>query len=647
MAETSQALSRIGDDPAGPQDPAVWLREHGVTLAALTLMAVQLLWMASLLNRAYFRQDDYYYLDRALTHGLSWPYLTMVDAGHLLPAGFAIAWVLARVSLYNWPLTSLSILILLAAADLAALRMLRTLFGARLAILIPLAVFLFSPLTLAPVAWWSVALEELPLELGLFLAVTAHVRYLRGGRFRSALAAAGWLLLAMAGMDKGAVVPVLLFAVTSAFFIEGRWPAAMLLAARRYWRAWLLYGAVLAGYCVLFFTSLPAYSTPQRIPVTAGRIFSFGWTLVSSTLVPGAMGGPWRWAPLAGGSAFPAPPSALVQLTCGLALVIVIASCVYRVGAWRAWAIVLGWVVSADVVPVVLGRLGVTPAGVLGLLQRYAMDAVPVLVLCLGLAFVPVAGGAGRYRLRQRAATPSGPAVPAVPAAAVRIGSALLATVLLGGSFWSLQTLQDATRTQAARSYIATARAAVAQTPGRALIIDRPTPPFIMNPIFFRTVGATSWVIGALRRGNPAGRLTWVSSPRGIVRGPMIFDSQGRLWPAAVAGLSSGPPPGRRCWDLAGPGVPLPHPVFRWGWTVRLDYSGPATAVVVGFGGRSAQVLLPAGAHSFYVPLGGAGEDVTVAPLSPAPSLCLTGVTVGTWRPATYGQPVPALPVPG
>ena len=99
-------------------------------------------------------------------------------------------------------------------------------FGNRPAILIPLTVFAFSPLSLAALTWWAVALEILPLELAIFMAVDAHVRYLRGGRFRSALAAAGWLLLGLAAMDKGAVVPLLLFALTSAFFVEGRWAVA-------------------------------------------------------------------------------------------------------------------------------------------------------------------------------------------------------------------------------------------------------------------------------------------------------------------------------------------------------------------------------------------------------------------------------------
>ena len=83
-----------------------------------------------------------------------------------------------------------------------------TLFGRRQAILVPLAVFLFCPLQLAGIAWWSVVLNILPLELGLLMAVDAHVRYLRGGRMRNAVAAAGWLLVALAGSDKAVVIPL-------------------------------------------------------------------------------------------------------------------------------------------------------------------------------------------------------------------------------------------------------------------------------------------------------------------------------------------------------------------------------------------------------------------------------------------------------
>ena len=155
---------------AEPREAADWLRGHGVTLAAVTLIAIQLLWMGDLLAHSYFRQDDYSYLYRGLDSGFGWKYLMWEDAGHLQPLGMALAWVLARVSLYNWPLTCVITLLLLAAVCFAMLHTLRTIFGNRPAILVLLAVFLFSPLQLAGIAWWSVDINVLPLELALLLA---------------------------------------------------------------------------------------------------------------------------------------------------------------------------------------------------------------------------------------------------------------------------------------------------------------------------------------------------------------------------------------------------------------------------------------------------------------------------------------------
>lgn len=686
---------RPAEERPEPRDAAGWARDNGVTLGAVTLIVIQLLWMGTLLARSYFRQDDYFNFDRALSSGLTWKYLMLLSAGHMAPLGFGISWVLARLALYNWPLICIVILALVAAACVALLRVLRTLFGDRPAILIPLAVYLFCPLALAAVDWWSVAVQTLPLELSIFMAVDAHVRYLRGGRMRTAVAAAGWLLLGMATAQKGAVTPLLLFALTSAFFVEGRWIAAASVALRRYWRAWVLYGVLLAGYCALFFSRLPSSTTPATAPGPVGRVISFVSTLVGTTMVPGALGGPWHWAVIGDGYAQASPPAALQQLSWGLALLIVLASCIYRVRAWRAWAIIAGWIAAADVIPVVIGRLGAEQPALLGLQARYVTDAVSVLALCLGFAFLPLAGDEGGYRFRRPAWASPGAGTPAsgtpgisAPGAgtpgtagapddrapddggvpddgtpgtaapvlrplppAARNATLVLLALFLAGSFWSLQALEGITNTRAARSYIATARIAVAKAPRGALIVDGPTPAFIMDPYLFYLTGYTSRVIGAMARAYPAKHLTWTTSPHGgITRTVMIFDAQGRLRPAALAGVASGPPRGRRCWKLTGAGTPIPLPrsLFRWSWTLRLNYSGPATLLTVSFGGNQAQAALPAGTHAFYVPLAaGSGKAVTVTQPSPAPSQCLTGVTVGTWHAVPSGRPIPAAPVAG
>jgi hypothetical protein len=430
----------------------------------------------------------------------------------------------------------------------------------------------------------------------------------------------------------------------------------------------VLYGALLAGYGVVFAIRLLGSGSPAASP-GAASLADFASTLVRTTLVPGLLGGPWRW--LSFGSVMTNPPVALQQLSWAVAALVVIASCAYRRRAWRAWAILFGWVIVADIAPVAIGRLSAGGPGfatLVGLQARYVTDTAAVFVLCLGLAFLPLAGETSGSRFRLPAGTP--PETGRAIARSARAATAVVLAIFLAGSFWSLQSLEGISHTGAARSYIATARAAIAQAPRGAVIVDTPTPAMIMNPYFFRPWGNTSYVIGAMARDHPARHLSWSASPYGVVPGLMIFDATGRLRPAVVAGPSSGPPPyGLHCWSMTSDGtsIPVHTSLFRWPWTVRLDYDGPAAALALRFGGnarsggRWATVTLPAGAHAIYVPLVGAGNEITVrlagtapavlgsapAPAPITPAGCLTSVTVGTWQPAPAGRAFPAAPVPG
>lgn len=725
MARTWWAHPQQETQPE-PRDAADWFRSNGVTLTAVVLIVIQLWWKAGLLAHSYFRQDDYLYLVRAVQNGFSWKYLMWMDSGHLLPAGFALNWVLVRVSLYNWPLTCAVILLLLAAACFAMLAMLRTVFGNRPAILIPLTLFLFSPLSLAAVGWWAVAEEILPFEIALCLAIRAHVLYLRDSRLRHALAATGWLILGMAATDKGALVPVLLLALTVAYFVPRsgagtgqpapgpRRPGLAQTWLRRlralpgplgrYWRAWLLYAVVLAGYCAVYFAQLGTSNTQPGPPTAVGQLAGYVGTLLGSTLPAGAVGGPWHWWSV--GYAQAGPPAGLEQLSWFICLVVVVVSCIYRARAWRAWAILLGWLLLADVLPVALGRLGTEPGSLLGLQTRYLTDALPVLALCLGLAFLPVAGEQHAYRLRFRAAPPAGPAQepeagavpdtavtaaaspapgeepgpaaparpghPAVPAAArvVRDAAVLLLAAFLVGSFVSMQALQSVTESGAARAYLETAQIAVAHAPAGTLIVDTPVPTSIMDAAFFAQQAGTSHVIGVIARSEPARHLHWISSPHGVIPSLMIFNQQGQLSPVHVGGPSSLPPPQpqpqrhgkhargqhraapvpvNHCWTATAAGIriPLDGSLYRWPWTIKLDYSGSATELAVSYGDGWHPVTLPAGDHSVYVSTVGSGSAIGVRLLSAGPAACITNATVGSLQPDAAAQAIPPVAASG
>jgi hypothetical protein len=708
--------------PAGGRAAAQWAKRRPVALAGVALVAAQLGWTAILLAHSYFRQDDFALLDGAVRAGFGWSYLMTPDQGHLMPVGLAIIWVLARVSLYNWLLASAVITVLVAAALLALLRALLTLFGARPGILVPLTLYLFAPLSVGTVAWLSAAVKILPLELALFLAADAHVRYLRAPRPRPAVAAACWLLLGLASADQGAVVPLLLFAMTTALVAPAvltgpateaaagsapdapnsaaagvstgtapeasdgavpeasgsaartataRWAEAARQALTRYRRVWLLYGALLAAYCALFFTQLSRSGTALPGPGQTTSLYRLAGTMIGVNAVPGMLGGPWHW--VASGYAQAGPPAALEYASWVLAAAVIAASVVRRRGAWSAWAILLGWIVIADIVPVAIEGFGGLSAATLGADTGYLTDATAVLALCIGLAFLPAPRLTYSPPSDLPLSTPSLPD-PLLPDALLpapklsdpplsasrptatplsrpaRVVALSAVIVVLAGAAVSLPAFVSATPSAAARSYIATARVAVAAAPPATVVIDGPVPAAVMSADFFPAQASTARVIAPLAGGGTRARLSWMTEPDGVLARPMMFDASGRLRPLAVAGPSSVSPPTGGCWTVtpAGTSIGLDGSLYRWQWIVRLSYSGPGGVLAVGFGGNVTPVTVPAGQHDVYLPEEGQGRVVTARFLGSAVGVtCVTSVTVGSPQPNLAGQAIPAVPIPG
>ena len=87
------------DDEVGFPDLVDWLRREWVTLAALALIIVQVLWKAAFLSHFYFRQDDFHFTELALQRHLSWKYLSYVGSGHFHPGVLLVVWfrVLAAI----------------------------------------------------------------------------------------------------------------------------------------------------------------------------------------------------------------------------------------------------------------------------------------------------------------------------------------------------------------------------------------------------------------------------------------------------------------------------------------------------------------------------------------------------------------------
>ncbi len=619
---------------------AGWARRHQVVLAGLALIALTVAWKAQFLGHLYFRQDDYHDLDLAVDHPFSWSYLTYIGSGHLIIGLRAIAWVLVRTAgTYNWGAASAVTLAFVALAGIAALRLLLDLLGERPAILVPLAVYLLTPLTLPDIGIWSSAMESVPLQLATFGALSAHLRHVRTGRARHLAGAALWVAFGLAFFEKGLVLPPLLFAFTAGFLAgEPRLPAAAAASLRRHWPAWSAYAAEMIAYAVLLARALHTSESHPHAPRSASGVLAFAWGLLRESFLPGALGGPWRWLPTADASySFAAPPGGLILLAVVVAAAVVGVSIRRRPVAWRAWAMLAGWILLADMAPAVIGRIYALSPAVLALETRYVADAAPVLALSLGLAFWPLAASAGPApeTVARPAARPPGRGPLAQRAAAIVVG------LFAFGSVWSVQAYENVTTGAPSARYIANAIAAVRLAPRGTPVFNVGVPGYLVEGLF-GAYAMESKVIGDIA----PGRLRWIRDISGTIDGLRMFGADGRLYPAYVQGAASRPlAPGLRCWPARRGRITVPFRrpspattgMLRIGY---LWYSRVPAVVTVYYRGLARSFTAEPGLHSGYVPVSGGAAGIVVG--APA-GFCVGDAEAGNLRPDPLG---PALPPP-
>jgi hypothetical protein len=614
-----------------------WARRRQVVLGGLVLIAAQLAWKGFFLTHFFFRQDDFHYLDRALDSGFSWRYLSYVGSGHLQPGTFAITWVLARLSLYNWALATAVSLVLLAAASLAALLLLRRLFGDHPVVLVPLAIYLLTPLTLPDLGYWSSATESLPLQVATFMALYAHVRYVRERRAWSLVAAAAWLVAGLIFFEKAVVLPLLLFAVTSGFCVPGSWPRAMRRSLVQYWRAWLVYAVLALGYLGLLAVALRGSTIQPGRPTSLDATAAFAGHLLRDTFLPGALGGPWQWLTSVDGSyAYSAPPAGLAWLAVLVAVALIGASIWARRRAWRAWAILAGWLVVADMLPVLLGRIEEINAGLLGIESRYVADAAPVLAICVGLAFLPVAG---QPEPKPRPVT-AGTGQLARAVAAGTVGAFVI------GSIWSAQAYVNSTSSLPARTYIGHARIALRLAPPGTTVVDQKVSSRLILGLFGVYADASK-IVGEMHRTESAASLRWLTKPSGTLDNLMIFGVDGRLHRVRIVGQHSPPLAfGLKCWPQHGSRVVVPFaaPSAADTVTVRIGYlyAPPSGQVTVSYGNTTQQLAVQHGLHSAYLPVQGSAGQVVLSGLGKG-QICVGDAEAGTYASLLSGPAIPPV----
>ncbi len=423
MSTATTLGTDTGREPASApgRSTAWWVRRWAYALIALHL-AVR----AWVTFPSYFFQDDYAHLELARRLGLSPDYLVRDYGGHLEPGQYVVIWLVSHlVDVAFWP-AAVCILVLQLAASVLTYRVVRELVGDVPVLLVPLAVYLFTPLSLAWATWWAAALQTLSLQVAMLGVLLCVVRLHRTGERRWAVWSVVAHVLGLLFWEKAALILPTALALSVLVLAPPTSWRTRLGVLRQRWRFWGVHGAVLAAYVAVYLSVVdsPAdgsgrIAVPTLVGQTLGRMY-----------VPGIFGGPWH-ADGAENTLYPYAATPTAVLTWVLLAALVAASVAVRGRrAWSAWVLLAGYL-AMDLVLLGLGR----PewVGLLARDPRYVADALPITAIAIAVAF---AGpdpdrprSRGRVLLEQRLTLPVALNVVAVLVLSCLVTTAELAPV--------------------------------------------------------------------------------------------------------------------------------------------------------------------------------------------------------------------------
>lgn len=586
------------------RDEGVGTREL-VSGAALVLFLAQLVWRAWIVVPGWFYADDLLLLEDA-----SRPLHTVLlepNDSQLMPLGRVVAALVAAAGPYAWWAAATSVLLLSAVAVATCWLMLRTVFGTRPFVLAPFALFCFLPLAADATSWWAVSLNALPAQAAFFLVVTGFVLWTRERRARWAVLVVLAYLLGAASGPRALLMalPVGLFVV---LFCSGTGPGRVRRVVRRH-------GPVVAPLAALGVAYLVLYraTTPAPVEVTTGVPWlGVADRLVLSSILPGVVGGPWRWDVAADPLSLPTPTTTVQVLAAVVVAVVVLAAWRRRpTTTWRAVAMVLVQV-AGTYVAVALGR-GLQVGAVAGQFTRYLPDLAAVLPLALAAAVLPVR-------------TPDAPAVDARPSGVrtrAALGSALVVVLvasLVNGVLYARPWHTDFP----ARRYVENARASLLADPRP--VADLEVPELVQLGIHYprnlpsHVLAPYGDLVDARRSGNDLA----VLDTDGTARQPVVRGADSAPGPVAGCGtrVESGRP-GRLALDRAA------MPAFPW-TTVNYAASADGEAVLRFDGREPVRMQVLAGPHTYLVNGDGAYATLDIGTTTPGLTLCVDRVAAGT-----------------
>lgn len=622
VQDTEDESSTLDAIPGGH-----WLAENPLRSAFLVITVLALAVRFSVLKDSSFITDDFMLSARAMESPLSWDYLTRVHTGHFEPIGFATMWLLAHFAPLSWGWTCVTLLAGQALLSVMVWKLLVELFDRKPLILVPYAVFSFTPLTLPAFTWLSAAIIWLPLMIAIAGAMRWHARFVRTGRTRDAVLAALWFTVGLASFEK--IVVYLPFIVAFTVALRPDVPVrvgALARLALQTWKVWLGYLVASIAYLVLYIPGVQ--SIGNESPVTApkaGPLSDFVFLSVFRTLIPGAFGGPWRWQPSSYALAIVDSPRAFDWACWILALAVVVGSLVLRRRVGRFWFALFVYL-AGSIATIAAGRVAYGGA-IVALETRYLADAAVPLVATFGACLLPLRGERSPWTPQQRRL------LTVVPTQARYLGLASALALMVALSFHAMGGYAQYSTNNPSRAFVSNTKDSLARLPKDAQIYETAVPGQIIGPLFANYNLVSRYVSPLVSDAQRDQLYT-----RRAFTKPYVLNGAGSLVPMRVELASSSLPTPGSCRPVEGGEVdiPLQGALFEWGWAVRIGYLSDADATAtVHLGDAEQDIQVTKGLSEVYVSLVGAGDSVRITGVPSGVNFCVGDVQVGQATPSS------------
>jgi len=562
-------------------------------------------WLAVL--EGFFFEDDFPNLYRATQSPLTLDALMRPDNGHLKPGGYLLIWVLQQVAPMNFLLVAVVMTMIQVAASVTVWFLIRELVGARLGALLPLSVYLFSPLTLSGFLWYATSIETVLLQFVMAASLLFHVRYLRNGRRVDAIISVSMVALGLVNWEKALLVLPVLAMFTLLWSGSGGVFRRVGQVLREHRWLWFTHLVLAGSYLAVYLSTVGLQLGGDGAAMTP----RLAWEVVAKGFVPALLGG-W-WASLPSGIGLAPPASAMTYIIPLLVfMAVVLITLITRRGAWRAWLFLFAYLMLDVFLLAGSGRSQLFGLEI-GRDVRFVADASVVAAVAIAMAMFSPGAVARPGTGRNLGRTLERP----------RIIGLILVVLLANCGATSLKIVQAWSDTSA-ELYVRTAQIDI-QRLGDIVIFDRPPPNDVLSPWFLQD-HLVSRVLAPLPE-QP--RFDQPSEE------PYFVADSGRLVLAQFQPATNSPPaPDPQCgWpvDSSAPTlIPLESELFALRWAIRISYyTGTTVQADVMIGGQRTSVTFESGAHDVYLVHVGSVPNVVIESRQPLKTLCVTQVSVG------------------